>query len=158
IMVGAFGEVQVMDWGLAKVFADGPRTPESKADPPPRPESVVQTVRTLSSGEPQVTGSQAGAVFGTLAYMAPEQARGEVDQLDERCDVFGLGAILCEILTGKPPYVGQKNWQIHRKAALGDLADALARLDDCGAEEELLGLARRCLALEPADRPAHAGI
>src|SRR5262249_42635878 len=97
-MVGAFGEVQVMDWGLAKVLPredDGGR-PESPSA------SAVRTVRTLTPG----SDSQAGHVLGTLAYMAPEQARGRSRGLDARADVHGLGAVLYEILTGQAPFGG----------------------------------------------------
>ena len=73
--------------------------------------------------------TQAGAVLGTPAYMAPEQARGEVGRLDARCDVFGLGAILCEILTGRPPYSGGRRRETVAQGGAGDLADAFARLD-----------------------------
>ena len=62
--------------------------------------------------------------MGTPAYMAPEQARGEVDRVDERADVFALGSILCEVLTGEPAFLGRSSGEILRKAALGDLADA----------------------------------
>ena len=72
--------------------------------------------------------------MGTPAYMAPEQAGGDVEALDERADVFGLGAILCEILTGSPAYVGRDGTEVLRKAIRGDLADAFARLDACGAD------------------------
>src|SRR5262245_1374131 len=88
VMVGAFGEVQVMDWGLAKVLPQGDR--EGTAVTPARAE-----------GKPEV-GTRTGAVMGTYAYMPPEQARGE--PVGERSDVFGLGGILCEVLTGRPPY------------------------------------------------------
>src|SRR5262249_4890267 len=71
-------------------------------------------------------------------------------------DVFGLGAILCEVLTGRPPYVGRSFEEVRRQAANGDLADALARLDGCAAEQELIALARRCLAAEASDRPRGA--
>jgi serine/threonine-protein kinase len=89
--------------------------------------------------------------------MAPEQANGEVDKVDARCDVFGLGAILCEILTGRPPYSGASALEVLRKAGHADLAEALARLDACGAAPELVGLAKRSLAAGSADRPLHAG-
>jgi serine/threonine-protein kinase len=100
--------------------------------------------------------TQAGTVLGTPAYMPPEQARGQVEALDERCDVFGLGAILCVILTGAPPYRGPSPTSL-RSARQGDLADAHARLDACGADGQLVALCRQCLAADPAARLPHAG-
>ncbi len=154
IMVGSFGEVQVMDWGLAKVLPSGGIADEAAAHPVH--ETVIATVRSGPAG----TGneSQAGSVLGTPSYMAPEQARGEVEQIDERADVFGLGAILCEILTGRPPFVGSTREQIRSQASRGDLTDALARLDASGSDIELISLARACLAAEVERRPRNAGV
>ena len=101
VMVGSFGEVQVMDWGLAKVLKEGGVADEPPAQPAPE-ESLIATVRSGSN----LDESQAGSVLGTPAYMAPEQAGGDVEQVDRRADVFGLGSILCEILTGQPAYTG----------------------------------------------------
>ena len=109
IMVGAFGEVQVMDWGLAKVLAEP--SVSNFAGPPQTPASEDQTY--------------AGQIMGTPAYMAPEQARGDLDKLDERADVFGLGALLCEILTGTPPYSGEGDRLA--QAVTADLTDAFAQ-------------------------------
>jgi serine/threonine-protein kinase len=89
--------------------------------------------------------------------MAPEQARGQFDTLDERVDVFGLGAILCEILTGQPPYAGPAGDELYCKAERAELAESLARLDACGAEGGLVALAKSCLAAMPKDRPRDAG-
>jgi tetratricopeptide (TPR) repeat protein len=154
IMVGSFGEVQVMDWGLAKVLCKGGIAAECQAQARPTL-SAIQTSR--SAGLPDGgSHTQAGSVMGTPAYMAPEQARGELELVDERADVFGLGAILCEILTGQPPFTGPKA-EAMRKAQIAQLDDAWRRLADCGTDAELIGLARRCLAAEPWDRPWNGG-
>jgi serine/threonine-protein kinase len=156
VMVGAFGEVQVMDWGLAKVLAEGGIADEGTASREcQRPEEVT-TIRTLRSGSDAGTDTEAGTLLGTPAYMPPEQASGDVALLDRRCDVFSLGAILCEILTGKPPYVGRSKEEVRRKAANGDLAETRARLDGCSADGELLALTLACLAPEASDRPKDA--
>jgi len=153
IMVGAFGEVQVMDWGLAKAL--GEETPAAT-------EALAPTeTRAWSEIKPTPeTGShtQAGSMIGTPAYIPPEQAAGELGKVDERSDVFGLGALLAMILTGKPPYAGDSFDAVRVQAMRGKLEPCFARLDTCSAEPELVGLCKRCLAFEPADRPADAGV
>ncbi len=153
IMVGGFGEVQVMDWGLAKVLAHGVITDERRDGArDAASDTVITTARTGSEAD----ASLAGSILGTPAYMAPEQARGEVDRLDERCDVFALGSILCEVLTGQPAYTGRHLAEVQRRAALGDTAEALALLAASGTDDGLIGLARDCLAPEAEDRPRDA--
>ena len=127
VMVGAFGEVQVMDWGLAKVL-DRKDDPEALQTQPQV--SVIRTERSETGSNPTVYGD----LMGTAAYMPPEQARGEIDRLDERTDVFALGSILCKILTGDPAYRGRTHHEIIDRAKVADLADARARLDACGCE------------------------
>ena len=155
VMVGSFGEVQVMDWGLAKVLPRGGLVDDATAGKPDRQQTVIATAR---SGSQDSDLSHAGSVMGTPSYMAPEQARGENDSINERADVFALGSILCEILSGNPAFLGKAGGEIQRKAALGDLADAMSRLETCGADPELVALARGCLAREPEDRPRDAGV
>jgi eukaryotic-like serine/threonine-protein kinase len=159
IMVGAFGEVQVMDWGLAKVLAEGGVADEeraSRAHQEPEDVTTIRTARSTGSHGSFGTDTEAGSILGTPAYMPPEQASGDVALLDRRADVFALGAILCEILTGKPPYLGRSSEEVRRKAANGELADATARLDACWADLELVGLTKACLAREAVDRPRDA--
>jgi serine/threonine-protein kinase len=156
VMVGSFGEVQVMDWGLAKVLPQGGAA-DDQPEPPAEPEIPVSVIRTARSGA-AADASQAGSILGTPAYMAPEQARGELERVDERADVFGLGAILCEILTGDPAFTGRSASAILLRATLGELEETYGRLDGCGAEPELIALAKDCLAAEREDRPARAGV
>jgi tetratricopeptide (TPR) repeat protein len=143
-MVGAFGEVQVMDWGFAKVLEE--------VRPRGEPESDLREPIAAAHGL-----SQSGVMMGTPAYMPPEQARAESARIDARADVFALGAILCEILTGRPPYAGGTADDIWRHSAAGDVGDAHARLDACRADPALRDVAKRCLAAERSDRPADAG-
>jgi serine/threonine-protein kinase len=157
VMVGAFGEVQIMDWGLAKRVAGAPgpaSIDEMGAASGRSPNADCTASRALDVLDVTLRGQ----VMGTPAYMPPEQARGEIDRLDERCDVFGLGAILCEILTGKPPFVGAKWEDALRRAKRGMLTEVHGRLDRCEADPELLRLAKACLAAEPGDRPRNAGV
>jgi WD40 repeat protein/serine/threonine protein kinase len=153
VMVGAFGEVQVMDWGLAKVL--GEEGTDAVADGP-TPE--VTRAWTQVSPTPEAgSHTQAGSLVGTPAYIPPEQAAGELAKVDERADVFGLGAVLTVILTGQPPYVGETVESVRVRAVRGELDDCFARLDGSGAEPELVALCKQCLAFEPADRPRDAG-
>jgi hypothetical protein len=145
VMLGEFGEVLVMDWGIAKALAARPQP----APVPPTPVLLSPPVGGAStvSGETETLPGQAK---GTPAFMAPEQARGEASRVGKASDVFGLGGILCVTLTGQPPYTEA------RQALAGDVSEAIARLDSCGADAELIGLAKACLAPAPEARPADA--
>ncbi len=154
IMVGSFGEVQVMDWGVAKVLTDPGETGEVPGAGTEIQGTRIATARCWSESDL----SRPGSVIGTPAYMAPEQARGEVDVLDERADVFALGSILCEVLTGEPAFTGDSALEIESQAARGDVAPAHSRLDQSGADMELVELAKECLSAGPLDRPRDARV
>lgn len=151
VMIGAYGEVLVMDWGIARVVAEGTGSTSTRPSSPPAT-STDSTVDQSQSDSAE--GTAPGVAKGTVAYMPPEQARGERDQIGPWSDVFALGGILCRILTGKATFVGAEGWT---RAAAGDLAEPLERLDRSGADSELIAIARRCLAADIHQRPANAG-
>ncbi|MCC6998573.1 MAG: protein kinase [Deltaproteobacteria bacterium] len=127
IMLGGFGETVVVDWGLAKEL-DGPPEPDDEASAP---------------GDVDLTGS--GHVLGTAPYMPPEQARGEA--VDERADVYALGAVLYFVLAGRAPY--------HGKDAASILAQVIAappaRLP-AGVPAALLAIVDKAMARSAAQR------
>ncbi len=153
VMVGAFGEVQVMDWGLAKVLGERTETRPTDPDATDMGGTKIHDPRTDSGG----SETQTGDMLGTPAFMPPEQAAGAIDLVDERADVFGLGAILCVILTGEPPYTDRDGRAVRVMALRGKLEECTKRLEASGADPELVALARRCLSPEVADRPRNAG-
>jgi eukaryotic-like serine/threonine-protein kinase len=101
IMVGPFGEVLVMDWGLAKILRSESKTPDRAVDPEATILEKPKQPGDDSTKSSVITGH--GTVMGTPGYMSPEQARGEVEVLDARSDIFSLGALLRFILTQKKP-------------------------------------------------------
>jgi len=108
IMVGDFGEVLVMDWGLAKVLSaecDRP-DPSDPSDPP----ATIDSLR--SHDESGTLKTMDGQVMGTPQFMAPEQALGKIDEIDARTDIYALGAILYNILTLRPPITGSNVHQV----------------------------------------------
>ena len=138
VMVGMFGEVQIMDWGLARKLKqrNDVRQPKMK-----EPESTADN-ETLGAA---FAKTRLGDVIGTPAYMPPEQARGDV--VDKRTDVFALGGILYEILTGKPPFDAPTASVALSNSVASDLIKAYERLDNCSADPELIAVSYTHLTL-----------
>lgn len=112
IMVGEFGEVLVMDWGLAKLMAD---SGESMV------ENRTSGHSSLSSINHSLSATLQGSVIGTPQYMSPEQALGQIDELDERSDIFSLGGILYAILTLRPPVEGKTLEEVLSKVTSAEI-------------------------------------
>lgn len=171
IMLGDFGEVYVMDWGLAKVLDLGTATPVTGVPiakqsgpfdfgpPPPlatpvseRP-SASGSVRVQTSREAEADLTQEGSVLGTPAYMPPEQANGNIHAIDERSDIYSLGGILYSILTLQAP-VEKQGGQIPilLRVVQGDIKRPEVRTPNRFIPLELSAIAMKGLAKEPKDR------
>lgn len=184
VMVGRFGEVQVMDWGLAKIIkrpaqagiagvgetAEGVKAEAGQQPTTPRPvesgDASRATTRADLGRAPLNSSflsrdwdlSRHGVVMGTPGYMPPEQASGECGSVDERADVYALGAILCEILVGRPPVPRQAFLKPCPKAQDQDSSESPDPFDFCSADPDLIKLSRRCLETDKALRPSNAGL
>jgi serine/threonine-protein kinase len=128
IMVASFGQVYLMDWGLARLTKNRPASGENAQMETPGP-------------------------CGTPQYMAPEQARGNPQKMDERSDIFGIGAVLYEIVSGKTPYGPQPDADTilrqARRGAIIPIDDAAAGL---GVSKRLRSIIERATAPDPKDR------
>jgi len=129
VIVGAQDEAQVVHWASARFLGEG-----------------------------QGGSARPMALADNVAHMAPEAARGDYAACDERTDVFALGSLLCEILTGVPAYTGVSDDDIRAIAAQARLDEAQKRLDGCGAHEELTALAKSCLVAGQSGRPQSAAV
>ncbi len=149
IMVGAHGEALVIDWGLAEVLD---QAHFSGAAP-----FCEESCSLPAAGE----SAEVRGATGTLAYMDPTQANNKGEAFGRSCDVFSLGAILCEILTGQPAYVGTQEELLAKAKAspANDLSanSARRRLDACREAPDLVRLAKSCLGLGPDAQPGDAG-
>jgi serine/threonine protein kinase len=158
IMVGDFGEVQVMDWGVAKLIGrpdsseDVVSTATERASIPPPPESSAKAsnIRGVTSvrAVAKAWETQVGEVLGTPAYMSPEQAKGL--PVDERTDIYALGVLLYEILCGQVPFDDEDATRTLERV----VADAPPRPTeiDPTVPHALEALALRLLEKEPEQR------
>jgi len=193
VMVGEFGEVMVMDWGLAKLHIKpgqpDPRSPDAPdrrspgseegepagsqeagperlwleaeddrdlpattKDPSPKKETDEDAGLQATKASPALT--RHGQILGTPAYMAPEQAEGNLEKVDRRSDVYALGAILYEILTLTPPVSGESVMATLAKVSSGDIESPSRRTPHRFIPREVEGIALKALATKPGDRYA----
>jgi WD40 repeat protein/serine/threonine protein kinase len=141
VVLGDYGEVVVLDWGFAKVLG---RADDSAGSAPVVPAAEAGPSHTVQ-----------GQVIGTPAYMAPEQAEGRPDLIDRRTDVYGLGAILYELLTGRPPFAGAGVEEVLRQVR--ETEPARPRQVWAGVPRALEAVCLRALAKKPEGRYASAG-
>ena len=153
VMVGDFGEVYVMDWGLAKVRGG----PSAVAGPAPSAIAVTvpgsSTGKVATSRDADADLTQEGAIVGTPAYMPPEQALGKIDAIDQRSDIYSLGAILYEMLTLQAPVDKEGGYlSVLMRVGQGEIVPPEQRTPQRVIPKELSAIALKALAKEPGNR------
>ena len=147
VMLGDYGEVLVMDWGLAKVL--GKKSELRDGEKLPREQSPISSARS----EEGSSFTMAGSIVGTPQYMAPEQARGDVDTLDARADTYALGAILYHLLALRPPIAGDDVMQMIGKVVRGEIEPLTSPSSKTHPiPDSLAAVCRKAMALDPVAR------
>lgn len=134
VMLGRFGETYLLDWGLAKVKVQGTSDDAALA--------------------PDISGGLTVGAVGTPSYMSPEQAAGRHDIIDHRTDVWGAGAVLYQLLTGRPPYQGASPIDCLTRILKDDVLPV--KVLEPGAPNDLVAVCMKALQRRPEDRYASA--
>ncbi len=148
IMIGDYGEVYVLDWGLAKVLF-GAQNPDAFLE-------GASALSGFTGGDSSESQASKRTVSGTPTYMSPEQARGDKNAIDKPSDVWSLGAILYAMLTLHPPINAKETDQQLIQAARGEITPPEEYSGGRNAPKELLEIALKALKLEAMDRYANA--
>ncbi|MCA8910142.1 MAG: protein kinase [Planctomycetes bacterium] len=138
IMVGRFGEVQIMDWGVAKIVGRKEDTADREVRSDRQDDDAARTM--------------VGSILGTPSYMSPEQARGEVNSMGPEADIFSLGVILYELLALHTPWTAQTSAQVIDQVKNYDPETPTRRSPDRRIPPELDQLAMKCIAKAPSKR------
>ncbi|MBI2923519.1 MAG: SUMF1/EgtB/PvdO family nonheme iron enzyme [Planctomycetes bacterium] len=122
VMIGDYGETLIVDWGLAKLKGEPALAPARPPGPPPAPHAATLVPASRPSDDGSAVLTLDGSVLGTPAYMPPEQAQGRLADVDERSDIYSLGAILFEILALRPPVEGESLEEVMSRVRFGKVA------------------------------------
>jgi eukaryotic-like serine/threonine-protein kinase len=147
IMIGDYGEVLLVDWGLAK-RADEPEASASKAGERTAMLNLLKTDLSLSA----TLKTRDGVIKGTPAYMAPEQAKGSNDRINHLTDVFLLGATLYTVATLQAPFTGDDIYEMVINAENGNFQHPALRAPDRQIPDELCRIILKAMAFEPDER------
>jgi serine/threonine protein kinase len=173
VMVGDFGQVYLMDWGVARVRKRGepfsaPAATQSTALGPTSPGTVISretpgaippSEHLPSDASGVVPGVQSefartehGFLVGTPTHMSPEQALAQNEKLDERSDVFAVGALVYHFLTGRAPYEAETFWAAVALAQRGEFPSIESICGEGRVPRALLRIVERAMAVDPAQR------
>jgi eukaryotic-like serine/threonine-protein kinase len=155
VMVGEFGQVFLMDWGIARLVTTerAPAPGENAGGADPSADTAREHPGDSARGpRPRLASTTGNTIIGTPAYMSPEQARGDRRKLDVRSDVFLLGAMLYEILTRRPPYLSEDRNETLALAAAGTFPNPRKVAGEAVVPFELERIVLRAMASAPEDR------